>query len=398
MKNPERKTARRYDTPNRCEGFTKRVYSGAADDRNTLYEEIFAQEKSFYPQKSEYNIYFGELHGHTCLSDGTPTVDEYFTHLRDVAKLDFGALTDHDHGGVGKPELFGGLWEYIRSKVKEYNTPGKFTTILAYERDSYPWYNNMIVYYKDYEGEMLRGATDGEITRAELSEYLSREDVLLVPHDTYSLEAGCDFLSMPDGLFTPLIEVYARGDGAEYFGNPYNAEETQCEGGFWQDALRRGARMGCIAASDDHALKNGIDLCEFDDIRRFPGITGVLAKENTLDEIFSALKARRCYGFTGGRVFMDFRVDGHYMGEEYTESNETNRKIYWKIDGGCDIKYVTLVKNCRDYIKVRRAEQMLFDYKAENDTDVYYLRAEFCDGRCAWSSPIWVNNMEEISE
>ncbi len=391
MKNPERKTARRYDTPNRCEGFTKRVYSGTADDRSALYNEIFAQEKSFYPEKSQYNIYFGELHGHTRLSDGAPSVDEYFTHLRDVANLDFGALTDHDHGGVGKPELFGELWEYIRSKVKEYNDPGKFTTILAYERDSYPWYNNMIVYYKDHDGQMLRGATDGEITRAELAEYLSREDVLLVPHDTYSLEAGCDFLSMPDGLFTPLIEVYARGDGAEYFGNPYNVEVTQCEGGFWQDALRRGARMGCIAASDDHALKNGIDLCEFDDIRRFPGITGVLAKENTLEAIFSALKARRCYCFTGGRVFMDFRIDGHYIGEEYTEEKEADRAIYWKIDGGCDIKYVTLVKNCRDYIKVRRGEQMLFDYKAENDTDVYYLRAEFCDGRCAWSSPVWVN-------
>ncbi|MBE6571954.1 MAG: DUF3604 domain-containing protein [Ruminococcaceae bacterium] len=394
MKNPERKIAKRYDTPNRCEGFTKRVYSGSRDDRRALYDEIFAQERSFYPPKSEYNIYFGELHGHTCLSDGVPTVDEYFTHLRDVAKLDFGALTDHDHGGVGKPELFGELWEYIRSKAKEYNHPGKFTTILAYERDSYPWYNNMIVYYGNHEGQMLRGKTDGEITREELSEYLSRQDVLLVPHDTYSLEAGCDFMSMPENLFTSLIEVYARGDGAEYFGNPYNVETTQCEGGFWQDALKRGAKMGCIAASDDHALKNGVDLCEYDDIRRFPGITGVLAKQNTLEEIFAALKARRCYGFTGGRVYMDFRIDGHYMGEEYTEEKETDRAIYWNIDGGCEIKYVTLVKNCRDYMKIRRNEQMIFDYKAENDTDVYYLRAEFCDGRCAWSSPVWVNKIK----
>ena len=391
MKNPERKLARRYDTPNRCEAFTKLVYSGEAQDIKAMKNLVFSKEKDFYPPKNEYNIYFGELHGHTRLSDGAPSVDEYFTHVRDVAKLDFCALTDHDHGGVGKKELFGEIWELIREKVKQYNEPYKFSTILAYERDSYPWYNNMIVYYRDHEGQMLRGKTDGEISKNELSEYLSRDDVLLVPHDTYSLEAGCDFISMPEDLFTPRIEIYARGDRAEYFGNPYNFEATQCEGGFWQDALKRGARMGCIAASDDHSLKNGVEIEGYDDVRRFPGITGVLAKENTTKAIFEALKARRCYGFTGGRVYIDFRIDGHQMGEEYAETEETNREIYWKIDGGSEIKYVTLVKNCRDYIKSKRGEQMLFDYKAENDVDVYYLRVEFCDGRCAWTSPVWVN-------
>ena len=390
MKNNERKLARRYDTPNRNSRFTQLVYSGQTSDKNSLRKQIFDTEKAFYPPKSEYNVYFGELHGHTNLSDGSPDIDSYFTHIRDTAKLDFAALTDHDHGGIGKKELFGELWEYIRSKVKEYNDPGSFTTILAYERDSYPWYNNMIVYYGNYDGEMLRGETDGEITRKELSQALMRDDILLVPHDTYSLEAGCDFASMPEGLFTPLIEIYARGDCAEYFGTPYNFEVTQCEGGYFQDALKRGARMGCIAASDDHGLKNGVDLEGFSDIRRYPGITGVLAKENTLSSIFEALKKRRCYGFSGGRVYLDFRIDGHYMGEEYAEENEPCRSIYWNIDGGAEIKYVTLVKNCRDYIKSSRNEQMIFDYKAENATDVYYLRVEFVDGRCAWSSPVWV--------
>jgi len=392
MKNPERKLARRYDTPNRCSGFTKLVYSGKADDKKALYQKVFAQEKAFYPDKTHYNFYFGELHGHTNLSDGSPDIDSYFTNIRDNAKLDFAALTDHDHGGVGKPELFGEIWEFIKSKVKQYNDPGKFTTILAYERDSYPWYNNMVVYYNSHDGQMLRSSVDGEITKDELAAALCRDDILLVPHDTYSLEAGTDFMSLPPELFPPLMEIYARGDGAEYFGNPYNVETTQCEGGYYQDALRRGAKMGCIAASDDHALKNGLDLEQYNDIRRYPGITGVLATENTVESIFEALKARRCYGFTGGRVCIDFRIDGHYMGEEYTEGNDTQRSVYWNITADAEIKYVTLVKNCRDYIKSARNEQMLFDYKAENSTDVYYLRVEFCDGRCAWTSPVWVNN------
>ena len=42
--------------------------------------------------------------------------------------------------------LWDGKWDIIREKTAEYNEPGKFTTILAYERDSYPWYNNLVVY------------------------------------------------------------------------------------------------------------------------------------------------------------------------------------------------------------------------------------------------------------
>ena len=94
MKNQERKLARRFDTPNRCRGFTDRVYSGPASDWKKLYKDTFDSEKAFYPSKGEYNIYFGELHGHTNFSDGHPTADDYFKNIRDNAKLDFAALTD----------------------------------------------------------------------------------------------------------------------------------------------------------------------------------------------------------------------------------------------------------------------------------------------------------------
>ncbi len=391
MKNNERKQARRYDTAYRCRKFTEKVYSGKTDDREKLIKETYATEKAFYPEKSEYNIYFGELHGHTRMSDGHPTVDEYFTNIRDNAKLDFAALSDHDHGGIGKEELFGEIWEYIKSKVGEYYEPHKFTTILAYERDSYPWYNNMVVYFNNHNAEMLPHSINGEITRRELYNALNRDDVLLVPHDTYSLNSGTDLQNMPTELFTPLIEMYSRGDCTEYFGNPWNTREVQCEGGYFQDAIKRGARMGVIAASDDHRCKNGLICDEFySGLSRYPGITAVLAKENTLEAVFDALKNRRCYGFMGeGRIYIDFRINGHCMGEEFAESDE--RKIYFRVDADQSVEKVTLVKNCRDYIIFKRNEQFLFDYKAENDTDSYYLRIELSEGRLAWTSPIWVN-------
>ena len=399
MNNNERKIARRYDAPNRNSDFTSKVYSGLCDDKEKLKKMTFDTEKRFYPPKSKYNIYFGELHGHSNLSDGRPSPDEYFANIRDNAGLDFAALTDHDHGGIGNAELYGEKWEYIKRKAEQYNDPGRFTVILGYERDSYPWYNNMSVYYNNYEGDMIYTDNRGEISEAQLNEALKRDDVLIVPHDTYSLEAGVDLENMPLKLLAPLIEVYSRGDCAEYFSNPWNSKDLQCSGGFWQDALKRGARMGCIAASDDHNMQNGIISDLYVGISRYPGITAVLAESNTLSSIFEALKARRCYGFMGGRMWIDFRINEHCMGEEFISDDD--RSIYIKVEADCDLKQITLVKNCRNYIIIKRNEQLIFDYKAEKPTDVYYLRVELCDGRCGWTSPIWINSVnrsEQIRE
>lgn len=77
------------------------------------------------------------------------------------------------------------------------------------------------------------------------------------------------------------------------------------------------------------------------------------------------------------------------MGEE--ARCEKERSIYINVRADEKIKKITLVKNCRDYIIMTRSEQMIFDYKAEKKTDVYYIRVELEDGRCGWTSPIWIS-------
>ena len=388
MKHPERKLAKNFDMPGRAAAFTDIVYSGA----DGSWEKIREDQKNRLPEAPQYRAYIGELHGHSNLSDGGPSIDEYFTGLRDTAKMDFCALSDHDHGGVGKPELWNaGKWDLTRQKVREYYEPGKFKTILAYERDSYPYYNNLVVYYRGDDGELLRGVRDGEITREELHRWLAREDLILVPHDTNILSSGADFLAMDMEDMVPLIQVYGRASScAEYMGDPLaQMLGDDCEGGHWQDALKRGARMGCIACSDDHSNTGGRVTGEFP--YGCPGITGVWAEENTREAIFDALKARRCYGYMGGtgRVIVDFRVSGHYMGEEITVTDDP--ALYYRIEADAPVETVTVVKNCRDYLILRRKnEQLFYDYRQEQETDCYYLRIRLKDGRLAWTSPVWV--------
>ncbi len=122
MTHPDRKLAKRFDIPGRSAAFTDLVYGGTEGS----WDKIREDQKRRMPEKPQYSVYFGELHGHTNLSDGGPSIDDYFTGLRDRAGLDFAALSDHDHGGVSKPELWdAGKWELTKQKVKEYYQPGK---------------------------------------------------------------------------------------------------------------------------------------------------------------------------------------------------------------------------------------------------------------------------------
>lgn len=399
MKHPEKSLAKRYDTPNRAWEFTDLVYRDEAEA--SPWKKLHAIQKSFDPPAPELVPLVGEMHGHSSLSDGSPDIDTYFRNLRDVAKLDFAVLTDHDHGGVGSPCLWTGKpskWDRIRQKTQEYRVEGKFSTLLGYERDSYPYFNNLVLYFRDLEAEPVRGARDGEITAEELKALLAREDVILCPHDTYSLSSNTDFLALPLELLPPFVEIVSRGDACEYMGNPAGAENACCEGGFWQDALRRGVKMGVIGGSDDHDGGNGRVNEGLPYPQKYPGVTGVWARENSPEAIFEALKAKRTYAFMmgsaegemGGRMVIDFRINGRSMGETLSRPENGELSIYYKVKADVPVKRVTIVKNCRNYIALSCPSELIFDYRQETPADCFYLRVELADGRFGWTSPVWV--------
>lgn len=387
--------SRRYIALIRKREYTDIVYGGQNYTGN-----LNSSINKYYPEKTKYNVYFGEMHGHTNLSDATPDIDDYFKTARDEAGLDFCAISDHDHGGVGGNELWEEKWDIIQKKVQQYHEDNKFITLLAYERDSHPWYDNMVLYYKGAKGEMVRGEVDGEINKEELCALLKRDDIIAVPHTTSYLHSGCDFKSICIELMTPLVEVYSRWGTSEYFGNP-NPCRIETDGGFWRDALEKGARMGCIGGSDDHHGYPGLFIpfeTEHPNLRyRNPGLTAVIAKELSRQAIFDALKARRCYALSGARIYIDFRINDSLMGSEIKADCSTERRVYFFVRGETALKTLTVIKNGRDYMvfhindESSDYEELFFDYPTDRKTDYYYLRVEQMDGRMAWTSPIWVD-------
>ena len=81
------------------------AYIPQSGDAEAQTGEVYTFTYKAPMQIEDYGLYFGQLHAHTNLSDGTGTVGQAFEHAADVPNLDFLALTDHSNSFEGQSGL-----------------------------------------------------------------------------------------------------------------------------------------------------------------------------------------------------------------------------------------------------------------------------------------------------
>ena len=94
-------------------------------------------------------ILWADLHGHTNLSDGTGTPEDYFQYARSVAALDVCALTDHDHWGMVPLSKSPEMWDEIRAQVARFDEPGRFVALLGFEWTNWVSGHRHVLYFDD---------------------------------------------------------------------------------------------------------------------------------------------------------------------------------------------------------------------------------------------------------
>lgn len=145
-----------------------------------------------------------------------------------------------------------------------------------------------------------------------------------------------------------------------------------------QDAWADGIVIGVIAAPD-HGGGYG-KACVF-------------APELSREAVLDALRARRAYGTTAAKIFLDVRVNGHLMGEKIAEPTDGKVEVNITARAPVKIRQIEVCRNNKFIYKhepdAKSAELTYIDTDPPQGPSWYYVRLIQEDGEIAWSSPVW---------
>lgn len=353
-------------------------------------ERLFPRFHTTYGGEN-LQVYFGDLHQHSEISGcgrRNGRIDQNQHYTRFVRGLDFMCTIDHaehqnDH-----------TWHMTQLAAQMHNCPGKFVAFSGFEWTSefdgggnlYRGHYNAIFRHVG-QGDRYFSASDPPYnTPLELWEALKgavggEKNVLTFAHHTSRRMAWLTW-NYYDPDMAPLIEIAQARGSYEYegcfTGLQLDNDCTRVRGHYIQDGLTRGMRWGFIASGDHGGRQLAV----------------VYAPRLDRESIFDSLRKKRAYATSGERIFLDVRVNGRFMGEEFILRRDS-RKIEIKAIGTAPIVELDIFRNGRSIRKwVPQDEEVELVWEDNEPLsrreNYYYVRVIQADGGQAWSSPIWV--------
>ena len=306
-------------------------------------------------------LYWGDIHGHTMYSDGSGLPAEAYEFARDVACLDYAALTDHSENflRIGDIDIFNIFQNYI-DITNSYNNEEKFITLVALE-----WtpkyvvlggdvsYGHINVYFKG--NTMPFFSTLTQRTPYELYDHISKTttDFIAWSHHTLKTQFLSDFAFYNESI-NRMIEIYSVHGCCECTGTDNIFPQADGIDGIddygysIRDALRMGRKFGIMSSSDTHdgRLGHPISHTEARCFNQYPytlsgyrvnhpypgGLTGLYTPSLNRSLIYDALNNRSGYASTWiKRPYLEFRINGLSVGENdstvYVENKTIERHI-----------------------------------------------------------------------
>src|SRR5690606_12813286 len=106
----------------------------------------------------------------------------------------------------------------------------------------------------------------------------------------------------------------------------------------------------------------------------------VLAPSLTRENIFEAIRRRRVFGTSGNRPLLDFRVNGHLMGEEIEVEADEPIRISAYVAAREPLKWLTIVRNNENWHYFGgegwHSRFSVVDKDPPKGESYYYLRVE----------------------
>jgi len=394
-----------------------------------------------------YNLYWGDIHIHSAVSrrcfnfglepegyNGRPL--DCYRFAREIAGLDFAAVTDHDCTAMAR-EMTEEEWQEVLNAAEKMNKEGKFVTIPAYEYSNrlYGHYN---VYFLDKDAKLF--SCDIYKKPSQLWKALQNynQEAITIPHHTARFKTLVNW-DYCEEKFEPVTEITSCWGDYEYAGNDFECDPNwspSIPGHFVRDALQKGYMLGFVGGGDIHNGRSGgvfnIDVHKMKELpknlksmlryRIHPfggGLTGVYAKKLSRKDIFNAIKERRCYAASGYKIGLKFYLNEHIMGEVSQLDKEYPARLKVDVNSPHSIHCIEIIRNGHilarggaggreeielsdggnkarfefiDKFKDAFRGEVFPEIKSPNGKQLiyYYARVTLKNGAKAWSSPIWL--------
>lgn len=239
----------------------------------------------------DMQVYFGNLHSHSGVSDGNGTQQEAFTWARDVAGYDFYVITDHAEY-ISPRE-----WRETGDQADIFNEKGRFVAMRGFEW-SHPLAGHINVY------------NTSSYTNIFLTPDLFRFYNWLDNHNGLAQfnHPGREPLTFQNFRFDESVfdNFFAMETGNKDAGN-LNGEYLA----YYPQALSKGWCLAPTSNQDNHTLSSNSHR------------TAVIATELSRGGLIDAMKNRRIYSTDDPNIQVVFKQGSSWMGSQVVAEGET---------------------------------------------------------------------------
>ena len=337
----------------------------------------------------DWNLYFGQLHAHTDISNGAGSVEEAFQYASQVDGLDFFAVTDHsdsfDNADMGAIDADGADisadWAAGKQAAASV-TNGDFVGLFGFE----------MTWPEDKQlGHISTFNTPGWQTR----DQADFENVPTALENYYKA-----LTSVPGSVsqFNHPDTVHGDFERFDHYSPQYDAvvsllevagEDGVVDCEYYDLALDKGWH---VAPTDNQNNHNG----QWGDASE--ARTVVLAKSLTEEALYAAMKDRRVYATQDSDLAIYYELNGTVMGSIIPKSEEAEITVFLSDPTDETIGNVEVVTDGGAVLVSEYVEtpSQVLELSASGGRSYYYLRITQPDGDVAVTAPVWMDGYDDI--
>ena len=337
----------------------------------------------------DWNLYFGQLHAHTDISNGAGSVEEAFQYASQVDGLDFFAVTDHsdsfDNADMGAIDADGAdiSADWAAGKQAAASVTGEdFVGLFGFE----------MTWPEDKQlGHISTFNTPGWQTR----DQADFENVPTALENYYEALA-----SVPGSVsqFNHPDTVHGDFERFDHYSPQYDAavsllevagEDGVVDCGYYDLALDKGWHVAPTNNQNNHNGQWG----DASDAR-----TVVLAKSLTEEALYAAMKDRRVYATQDSDLAIYYELNGTVMGSIIPKSEEAEITVFLSDPTDEAIGSVEVVADGGAVLVSEYVEtpSQVLELPASGGHSYYYLRITQPDGDVAITAPVWMDGYDDI--